>query len=468
MTASVLTRQAERHLAWERFARAPSLFVEAAFRIELDGFQREALDALPGERRVAIRSGHGVGKTTSEALAVVWGLVVLGALVPCTAPTEQQLRDVLWPEIARWANRNELIARELEITEKRIQLKRDPTVRAVARVAKTPEGLAGFHAARLLYVVDEAAGVPEQSMAVVEGALTTQDARCLMAGNPTKPTGYFIDAFGRNQDRWHTLTVNCEDSPRVSPDWLADMERTWGRDSDVYRVRVRGLPPQGELKGFVPPHLVDEAFARHDLDPHGDGPLILGVDVARYGIDKTVIAVRRGHTIERLYAYHGLSNPQVAAKTAEIAGLHATDDEKAAIRVDDAGVGGGVTDLLNVMVAEGNLDAHVNGLNFGGKGDRHYSTNAGVWWGQMRRLLQEGQLVLPRDDELKQQLVTRAFATNTAGKIVLEPKDHMRDRGVPSPDKGDACALAFAPAPGEGLLAWYAERQAARDNDSED
>lgn len=123
------------------------------------------------------------------------------------------------------------------------------------------------------------------------------------------------------------------------------------------------------------------------------------------------------------------------------------------IRVDDAGVGGGVTDLLSVMVMQKQLDALVEGLNFGGKGDRNYATNAGIWMGFIRQLMQEQRLGLPDDEELVQRLTTRTFTTNLAGKIVLEPKEHMRDRGVPSPDKADAVALAFAH---ESLVDWAA------------
>lgn len=447
---------------WAEYMARPSVFVRDAFGLELDPWQAEAVDALPAERRVAVRSGHGVGKTTSESCVVIWGLVVFGALVPCTAPTSAQLRSLLWAEIARLLQRNQLIAGELEITDKKVELRRDPTVFAVSRVAKTPEGLAGFHAPRLIYVVEEAAGIAEQSMAVVDGALTTEDARCFMAGNPTKPSGYFVDAFGRNADRWHGITVNCEDSPRVARAWIEEMAETWGRESDVYRVRVRGLPPQGEAKGFISPALVDAATSRWDEVP-ADGPLILGVDPARYGEDKTAIAVRRGWRVLEVRGRHGLSNPEGAAWVAEVAGELAAGGETPTIRVDDGGVGGGVTDLLNLMVKEGTLEATVQPFNFGGQGDRFYATNAGVWWGTLRQLMQDGQVGLPRDEELRQQLTTRTFAVNTKGKIVLEPKDHMTGRGVPSPDKADAVSLLFVPGPGEGLLDWYRQQREERE-----
>jgi len=113
-------------------------------------------------------------------------------------------------------------------------------------------------------------------------------------------------------------------------------------------------------------------------------------------------------------------------------------------------------------VQEGTLKATIGGYTFGGAGDMHYATNAGVWWGTLRRLMQDGSLALPPDDELRQQLTTRTFAQNMRGKIVLETKEHMRDRGVPSPDKADAVALAFAFHTAEGAwLGAYGLRECA-------
>lgn len=436
--------------AWVEYARDPVLFIRDAFGADPDPWQVEMLTALAHGECVAVRSGHGVGKTCGLAWCVLWGLLVMGAVIPSTAPTQDSLEIHLWPEIKRWLKRAPELDAELEITSRKVSLRRDPTFFARARVARTPEGLAGFHAKQILYVIDEASGVPEDLMQVVEGALTTEGAIAVLAGNPTKPTGYFVDAFGKNSDRWHGITVNAEESPRVTKSSLLNWETTWGRDSDVYRVRVLGLPPMGEEKGFIPHGMVAGAQLRYDTTAP-DGPLVLGVDVARYGADRSAIVAKRGYKVIDVRTRHGLSNPEVTSWAAQTAQDLADPGETPTIRVDDGGVGGGVTDLLNLMLQEKTLDANVEGLNFGGKGDRYYGTNAGVWWGFLRRLMQEQLLALPPDDELRQQLTTRMFATNLAGKIVLEQKEHMRDRGVPSPDKADALALAFA---GESLENW--------------
>lgn len=452
------TATAERR-AVEAFAfyqRQPARFVHEVLHAEPDPWQEEALEALT-DGDVAVRSGHGVGKTALASWATIWALTVSGAVVPCTAPTQHQLADVLWPETRRWLERSGLLA-GVTYTATRITVNGVPGAFAVARVSNRPEGLAGFHDERLLYVVDEASGIPDGTMAVVDGALTSERARCLMVGNPTQPTGYFVDAFGRNSWRWHGITVNAEESPRVSAGWVQEMQETWGRDSDIYRVRVLGLPPRGEAKGFIAPELVDGAFERW-ASAAAVGPLEIGVDVARYGEDKSAIAARRGEKTIFLQGRYGLSNPEVAAWALQVAQDHVEPGEKAILRVDDDGLGGGVTDMLRLIAREDSA-APITPMacTFGGKGDRWYANNTGVYWGAVRKLMQQGRLALPRNEELRQQLVTRQFAVNLKGKTVLEKKEQMKERGLRSPDLADALALAFAPSRTEDWASRMEER----------
>lgn len=444
------------------YADHPVEWVEDTFGVTPDPWQAEALRALAAGRNVAVRSGHGVGKTAFAAWSVLWYLATRPfALIPCTAPTQHQLSDLLWAEIARWLNRSAL-REEIEWTATRVAMRgHASTWFAVARASNKPENLAGFHAQHLLYVVDEASGVPDELMAVVDGALTNEGARLVMVGNPTRATGYFADRFARDDPRWYTATISSEESPRVSREWIEQMRADWGRDSDTYRVRVLGLPPRGEATGFIPAPLVEAAMDRYDTTP-ADGPLEIGVDVARYGDDKSAVCARRGYKVVYLEARQGLSNPEVAAWVAQVVQDLAEPGERPIVRVDDDGVGGGVTDLLRLMVSEGTANLTPMPATFGGKGDRWYATNAGVMWGHLRKLMQDGLLALPRDQELLVQLTNRTFSVNLKGKIVLEKKEHMKERGLRSPDKADALALAFAPGQGsawlEALRAMAAER----------
>lgn len=453
-------------------AAYPAEAVRRIFGLELDPWQAEALravfhrvlgavdedgNALPN---VAVQSGHGVGKSTLDALATLLGVGVAFAQVPCTAPTQHQLVDILWAQIAYWLNvardRAPEFAEALELSKTRLVNRHYPAAFAVQVVGRSPEALAGFHFERLIYVVDEASGVPDESMAVVNGALTTAGAACLMTGNPTRPTGFFVDAFGRNAHLWRGFRVSSEDCPRVAREWLHDMEVTWGRGSDIYRVRVLGLPPQSEAAAFIQMPDVEAAVARRgQVAP--EGRLELGVDVARYGHDRTAIYGRRGGAPVYVAARHGLATPETTAWVADVVREHAIPGrERPIIRVDDNGVGGGVTDQLRLMVAERVLEAEVIAANFGGTGDTWYANAAGVWWGRIRQMMRDGTLALPDDPELRTQLTTRTFAVNAGGKVVLEPKDHMAERGVPSPDLADALVLAYAAGTGQDFLDYLA------------
>ena len=388
-------------------------------------------------RHVAIRSGHGVGKTTLLAWTVLWYVATRPfARVPCTAPTQHQLSDLLWAEISLWRGRAPGLA-FLEWSATRLAMVGHAADWfAVARSSKVPENVAGFHAEHLLYVVDEASGVPDKVMQVVEGALTTAGAIVLLAGNPTRRVGYFADAFSRHRSRWHTIRVSSEDSPRVSPEYAEGMAAKWGADSDIYRVRVLGDFPRGEADTFI---AVDQAEAAALREVEASGPCEIGLDVARYGDDETVFAVRRGLSVLPLECHRSWSIPETAGRAIQMA----LEQGATALKVDDSGLGGGVTDILQADARLRDVRCKVVAANFGGAGDEHYANATGVMWGRLRELLAGGEIALPDDPDLIGQLYSRRYTVNAAGKIALERKEDMKRRGLPSPDRADAVALAF-------------------------
>ncbi len=171
---------------------------------------------------MAIRSGHGVGKTAFLSWLVLWWLLTrLPTKVVCTANTAHQLSDVLWSEIGKWHRKlPEGMRRLLEIKSDKIELAGVPDSFAVARTSRReqPEALQGFHSENLLFVIDEASGVPDIVFEVGQGALSTEGAKVVMTGNPTRTTGYFYDAFNKNRKPctafsmpWHFLPSKQED-----------------------------------------------------------------------------------------------------------------------------------------------------------------------------------------------------------------------------------------------------------------
>jgi hypothetical protein len=421
----------------EPYKNDPVRFVREIIGAEPDAYQAAILADLAEHPAVAVRSGHGVGKTAVESWAMLWWLATRPfCKVPCTAPTEHQLFDLLWAEAAKWLRRSRLKDR-IEWTATRIYVKGyQEDWFAVARTSNRPDNMQGFHAEHLLFIIDEASGVPDEIMAVVDGALTNEGAKVLMCGNPTRRTGYFFNAFHKDRAFWRCHHINSESSPRVSPEYPKRMAQKWGRDSDIYRVRVLGEFPRAEADTFIPLEKVEAAVRR--TVPRGQ-PVEIGVDVARFGDDETVIAPRFGQCVPYLKVFR---KQDTMATVGEVL-VEAKAIGAVRIKIDDTGVGGGVTDRLREVIAQEGLGIEVVPVNFGGPGDEYYDNATGVMWGHLRELLDEIQL--PANEDLVGQLASRKWKMTSRGRIRLESKDEMKKRGLPSPDRADAVVLAFAP-----------------------
>lgn len=200
----------------------PVLFVREIFGVDPTEQQKKLLKsvAVPGSQ-TAVKSGHGIGKSAALAWLVLWFLWTrTDAKVPCTAPSGHQLEDILWSEIDLWRQKMpKQMADCTEVIQSRVTISGMGREHyAVARTARKekPEALQGFHSRNLLFVIDEAAGVPDEVFALMRGALTTHQARVVMAGNPTLVSGYFYEAFHRNAHLWNRFTFSGEDSPLVT------------------------------------------------------------------------------------------------------------------------------------------------------------------------------------------------------------------------------------------------------------
>ncbi len=425
---------------WPNCADDPARFAEEALRLVPTEQQREFLAALakPGAR-VAVRSGHGTGKSTALAAAALWFLAARpDALVPCTAPTAHQLRDVLWREMRRLiAGMEEGMRERFTVTADRILLKGSAGM-IVARTARAenPDALQGFHAPEILFIIDEAAGVADAVFEVARGALSTPSARIALAGNPTRLTGYFHSAFHLARDSWTRLHFSCLESPLVSPDYAREVAAEYGEDSDMYRVRVIGDFPKTGMFNLIPLDLVERAMERAvpaDFERHA--PVVFGIDPAWHGTDRSAGVMRQGMTARVLFCIRGADTLRLAGLVARKAAELAPD----AIFIDQTGVGAGVLDQLK-------LTAHpVVGVAFSQsplEPDRFANKRAEMWW-QVKEWLERGPAV-ERNRDLRDDLIAPEYLFTPGGKVQLESKDSMRRRGRASPDLGDALALTFA------------------------
>jgi hypothetical protein len=275
----------------------PVLFVSSVLGAEPQAWQREALEAVRDSPRVAAKSGHGVGKSALLSWVILWYLITRPCRIVCTANSANQLNQVLWSEIQKWARKMPKgLQSQLEITSDKITVKGvDSSCHARVSRKENPEALQGFHHERILFVIDECSGVDDIVFEVAQGALSTAGSKILMVGNPTRNSGYFYDAFNRNSHRWHKMTVSCEDADYVSEDFIEDMKQQYGEDSSTFAIRVKGEFPTDSADSLISRHLVESAVTR-DVEAMTVAP-IWGLDPARFGGDRTALAKRQGNVL---------------------------------------------------------------------------------------------------------------------------------------------------------------------------
>jgi hypothetical protein len=425
---------------------SPLQFVTEALRATPEAWQADVLRSVEaGERRIAIRAGHGVGKSALESWVIIWFLLFRRPCkIPVTANSQDQLRDVVWAEVARWHRELPPFLKDMiEVTSERVFIKADPEAAfAVARTARPekPEALQGFHSPNLLFVLEEASGIEDIIFETAGGALTGANAMVLMAGKPTRTQGYFHRAFTQNRQSWHCVHVPCHASSRVSPDYAKEIASEYGLDSNVYRVRVLGEFPLSEDDAVIPLGLIEAAVVR-DVSPSESG-VVWGLDVARFGDDSTALVKRRGNVmLEPSREWKKYDLMQTAGVIAKEYAETPLENRPSAINVDVIGLGGGVVDRLR------ELGLPVRGINVGeaasSSPDRFMRLRDELWW-KARDWFETRACKIPNDGALIGELVGPKYKLESSGKIKIESKDDMKKRGVRSPNRADAFCLSFA------------------------
>lgn len=456
-----------------RYRQEPVQFAREVLRFEPDEWQKNVLNDLAHCPKVTVRSGQGVGKTGVEACALLWFLSCFPfARVVATAPTRQQLNDVLWSEVAKWQSKSPLLNEILSWTKTYISVKGyEKRWFATARTATKAENMQGFHEDNMLFIVDEASGVADAIMEAVLGTLSGVNNKLLMCGNPTQKSGVFYDSHTKDRNHYQVHKVSSLDSPRTNKDNIDDLIKKYGAQSNVVRVRVLGEFPQQEDDIFMPIDLVERAVMGETATETPEYCQI-GVDVARFGDDDTVIAVNSGAVIAPLFSRNGIDTTATCGNILRIAQQerdHYQRPPKIVVVIDDTGIGGGVTDQLRAKQRELALGwLYIIPLNMA-KSVKHayYADLTAYLWGTLRERLNDGDLTLPNDNELIAQLTSRKYAINSSGKIKLESKDEMKARGIKSPDMADAVTLSCYPINIERLFALGGRRKKSCPNADE-
>lgn len=427
-----------------RWRNDPAAFVAQALRIEPEPWQAEALAAIGSRDRLAVRSGHGVGKSAWLSWLILWWLLTrFPARVAVTAPTAHQLGDVLWGEIAKWHRRlPDALGAELNLKSERIELSAAPNESfAAARTARRdqPEAFQGFHCEHMLFLADEASGIDDEIFEAGAGAMSTPGAKTVLTGNPTRNSGYFFDAFHRLRGRWWTLKVSSEDVARAQGH-IEDVIAAYGRDSNAYRVRVLGEFPESMDESTIPLDWIEAALNRDVATTQSFRP-VWGLDVARFGDDRTALAKRKGNAlIEPVKWWRGKDTMQTAGLVMDEWSDTDEPERPSEILVDAIGIGAGVADRLS------ELGLPARGINVAEQpaaGERFARLRDELWW-RAREWFAARDCKIAADPALVAELSAPTYGFTSSGRVVIESKDDMKARGLASPDLADAFVLTFA------------------------
>ncbi len=411
--------------------------------------------AFDGTRSVApmrfsTASGHGIGKSAMVAWLIKYILDTRPyAKGVVTANTSEQLKTKTWAELGKWNNIS--MTRHLwRYTSGRGAMglshkEEGETWRCDAQTCReeNAESFQGLHAANStpFFIFDEASGIPDAIWEARAGGATDGEPMSFDFGNPTRKSGMFFEnCIGKYKDRYTVRSIDSRDVHITNKDLFEEWAEDRSEDSDFFKVKVKGeFPAQGDVQ-FMSSDQVQEAMERPKFRDDQNAPLIVGVDVARFGNDATVIYPRFGNDARSFpyERYYQLDTVQVVGKIIETLQKFQMLGRKCnGLFIDGGGLGAGVVDQLR------HLGYSPIDVNFGNKAiDDTYKYRVDEMWGGIRDAL--STLYLPNDPDLRDQLTQREYSYTMAGKLQLEAKVELKKRGLNSPDIADALALTYA------------------------
>ncbi len=454
----------------KKYAEQPEEFCRDVLRMKPQEWQAEFMDAVSKARRgvnndtiddepvlkmrFAIKSGTGVGKTAGVAALILWHLAVFpDSKIPCTAPTSPQIKAVLWPELRKWAQN---VPKDLkpyfpyDVQTDTVKLLENMALARTAR-DENPEAFQGFHSKNIMLLADEASGVPDSIFLAGQGVMSSKGAITILIGNPTRPNGWFYDAFNSDSHLYWNRTINCTMSKMVQPAYVEEMRNKHGENSYEFRVRVMG-EFHLEDSGFVIPRSFAVDATKREIESDTKY-IIWGVDVSAGGKDKSAIAKRMGNKlIEPVKTYGGLNVMQFVDATLDEYYRAPIDQRPQEICIDVIGVGHGyVAQLKRELRQEIDAgDVLVRGINVAERRARQqrYVSLRVELWAKAREWFESQACKIPPQQEFINELCSVEWEVNANnGKWQLLNK---RTAGK-SPDMADAFILTFAGRKGQSL-----------------
>ena len=392
---------------------------------------------------ISVASGHGIGKSalTSWLIHFIMSTRPMAKGV-VTAGKYAQLKDKTWAELAKWKKLAinghwfEYHNSQGNLSYHHKDHKESWAVNGQAATKENADSFAGLHNAQStpFYIFDEASAVPSEIYEVAHGGLTDGEPFMFLFGNPTKSTGFFADTFGKNRHRWINWHVDSRTARMTNKELINEWVQDYGEDSDFVRVRVKGQFPRVGDSQFISTEAVEMAMQR-EVEPNAADPIVLGVDVARFGDDSSVIVVRHGRKLLTIKKYRELDLMSFSNKVIE-----AIDAFKPhTVFVDGAGLGAGVIDRLR-QLSYRCIEVQAGSRPF--DPEKFTNLRSEMWW-KMRDWVEHADI--PDDaQEMMYDLTGIEYGYDERMRVKLEKKSDMKKRGLPSPDEADALSLTFA------------------------
>lgn len=448
----------------------PVLWAEEVLGAELYSKQKEMLRSLANNKRTAVKSAHSTGKSYTMGIAACWWVSTRGSnsLVVSTAPTYNQVHNILWEEVRKHFVEHGLVGKITQddqwkipvegvddkgnkrVIEKQVAFGRRPADMDMSAFQglHRPDGV--------LFLIDEAVGCPEMIFTAAEVNTTAANCRILAIANPDDYQSAFGKIFKREDSTWNRMTISVHDTPNFTgevvsehlaallpqQDWVEDMKIQWGEESSRFKSKILAEFPEESDSMFFTQTAIDKSID-HDVPEDFERECIFGVDIARMGEDYNSIYINRGGRLR----LHSTWNKVTLTETAGRIHRAALDEMATEIRVDGSGIGAGVIDILMNDDAYDRKPYKVIAMIGSGRSpDALRWLNArALYYDQMREKMQTSLLDIdPRDEKLLDEMLMIKFKFSPKGGIQIESKDDMRSRGMKSPDNLDAAVYASA------------------------
>jgi len=407
--------------------------------------------ALARKIGISIQSGHGTGKSAIMAWIMLWFLSCFPyCKIPATAPTANQLHSILWSELYKWSKNSRKDEDGVAILTKWITVQNQKAFFnegegkewfAIARTSnpkateeEQAETLSGFHEDYMIVVIDEASGVPEPVFKPFEAGLTGKLNFLIMGFNPTRDKGFAIESQRKHRTDWVCFRWNAEESPIADKLNIERLEKKYGKGSNVYRIRVLGLPPLASPDTLIPWEWIQDAVER-PIQTLEDDPVIFGIDAGAGG-DNSVILRRQGNVVQEIKR---LSTPQTMDLVGAVSKELIAFESYQGCCVDNIGIGMGIYNRLQEL---GHRRIFASDVRRKARNEAKFHRLRDELWWKVRTMFEEGKISIPDDDDLIGQLSTIKYKTPD-GKIKVQSKEDMIRDGRGSPNDADALMLSM-------------------------